>query len=506
MQKTAFLLMAITILSKVLGFGRELVMANYYGITAVADAFIVAFTIPSVIFNFLGTGVMTGYIPMYSKIEKEQGKEGVFRFTSNLVNMLMVVAIVLCILGIIFAKQLVLLFAWGFSGEKLAIAEYFTRFFMMSILGAAFSSVFRGFLNQNDNFIVPATTGFIMNVFTITAIALSAMQNNLMILALGTGLAQIFQYVFFIPSIKKTGYVHSWHVDKNDANIKHLALLALPIIMGVAVSDINTLIDRALASIVASNGVSVLNYANRLYGFVTGIVIVSISTAIFPTLSRMAADRKVKEMKRTFTRSISMMNLLVLPAVVGFMLYAVPIVDLLFRRGKFDEEAVRLVAGALFMYSPSLIGIAYRDILSRMFYAMHDTRTPAVNAFITVVLNVVFSVALAQFMGLNGLALGTTIATLIGAFILMQILRVRLRGLTLSGIFKSSVKITFSALLMGAVSYAFHVFTAELIKSSTIHIFATILVAVVVYAGAILVLRVDEGKMLIELVTKRIRK
>ncbi len=506
MQKTAFLLMIITILSKILGFGRELVMANFYGTGDVANAFIVAFTIPTVLFNFIGVGVTTGYIPMLSRIEKEQGIDSGHRFTSNLLNLLMLIAVVICALGIIFAQPLVKLFAWGFTGEVLALATYFTRFMMVAVFGAALSAVFRGYLNYKDNFIVPASTGFIMNIFTISAIVLSATQKNLLFLAAGAGFAQLVQYVFFAPSVKKAGYVHSKYLNWKDPHVKYLVMLALPIIVGVAVADINTMIDRLLASLIAEKGIAVLTYANRLLGFVSGIVIVSISTAIFPTLSRMAEARKIRDMKRTFCQSISLMNLLVLPSMVGFMLFAEPIVDLLFVRGQFTTQDGVMVASALFFYAPSLIGIAYRDILSRMFFAMHDTRTPAVNAVIMVILNVFFSILLSRFIGLDGLALGTSIATIIGSFILMQVLRVRLRGLTLSTIFKSSVKILICTAIMGVASYLFYRYSQSLFSSDTIRLFAAILVAVATYGVAVLVLRVEEAHQFIDLLARKLKR
>lgn len=506
MRKTAIVLMVITILSKILGFGREMVLANYYGTGIVTDTFIIAFTIPTILFNFVSTGVMTGFIPMFTRIESEEGRPKALRFTSNLTNILLIIAFGVFVFGMIFTQPVVKLFAFGFTGEKLALAVYFTRFMMGSVFAIAVSAVYRGYLNQHNNFVVPATTGFIMNVFTIGAIILSAWNQNLIYLAVGAMFAQIIQYVAFIPAVRRTGYRHYPILDFHDSNVRTIVMLALPIIVGVAVQDLNKIVDSNLASfIMRDGGVAILTFANRMIGFVSGIVIISITTAIYPSLSRLAAARNVSAMKDTFRESLSMMNILVMPAVVGFILFSVPIVSLLFGRGAFTEEAVRNTGMVLAIFAPGLLGIAIRDVTSRMFYAMHDTKTPAVNAVITVFLNILFSIIFALFMGLNGLALGTTLATFIGAALLLYVLRVRLQGLYLSSLVGSTVKITVASILMGAIAYAFYSFTGDFF-SDNLRLLVSIALAAGSYAVFILVLRVEEARQLIDIVKNRMKR
>lgn len=506
MKKTAFILMIVTVLSKVIGFVRETVLANYYGTGMVADAFVIAFAIPVVLFNFISTGVNTGIIPMLTEIEKNKGKEEGFKFTANLFNMLLIFSTVLFALGIVFTTPLVKIFAVGFTGEKLVVASQITRYILIALFGLSISAVFRGYLQYNGIFTVTALTGFVMNAFTIAAIVLSALTNNLIILGLGAGLGQLLQYIIFIPYIRKTGYRHKWGIDIHDPHIKQLAMLALPVIIGVAVNDINNIIDRNLASIFAANGVSVLNYANRLMGFVSGIVIVSIVTAVFPTLSRMAADKNIKGMKTEFASAISILNLLVLPAMAGLCIFAYPIVSLLFERGQFSSNDVYMVGTALICYTPGLIAIAYRDVLSRMFYSLHDTRTPAVNAIITVILNVTLSIIIAQFVGIYGLALGTTVATFLGMGLLLSVLRYRLKGLALGTIAKSTVKVIISTILMGVASYGFYYFTGDLFNGSRLQLLISIAIAVIVYGASVFILGVNEATELKDILLKRTKK
>lgn len=506
MKKTAFVLMAITILSKILGFGREMVLANYYGAGTITDAFIIAFTIPTLLFNFVSTGLMTGFIPMFTRIETEKGRPEALRFTSNLTNILLLIALAVFAFGMVFTPFVVKIFAFGFTGEKLELAVYFTRYMMVSVFAIAVSSVYRGYLNQHGNFVVPASTGFIMNVFTIAAIMLSAWYQNLMYLGIGAAFAQIIQYVAFVPAVRRTGYRHFRILDFSDPNVRSIVLMALPIIVGVAVQDVNRIVDNNLATLILEDGgVAILTFANRLVGFVSGIVIISITTAIYPILSRLAIQRDIPAMKTTFRESLSMMNILVMPSVVGLVLFSEPIVSLLFERGEFTAEAVRQTGMVLALYAPSLLGLAISNVLSRMFYALHDTRTPAVNAVITVIMNIVFSILFALFMGIRGLALGTTVATILGALLLLYILRVRMRGLSLKVLVGSTVKITIASLVMGAVSYAFYIYSAGFLGDSLRLLFA-IAAAGLVYVVLILLLRVEEAHQLAGIIGRKFKR
>ena len=218
---------------------------------------------------------------------------------------------------------------------------------------------------------------------------------NPILAPIGVAAATIFQYIPYIPAIRNTGYKHRFIVNFKDENIKRMLILALPIIFGVAVNQINILIDQNLASFISVKGISVLTYSLRLYEFVWGIMIVSITTAIYPTLSRLAIESTIK-FKVQITKTISTILYLVIPSTIGIMLFSKEIVTLIYKRGKFDESDVILVSGALFYYASGLIGLGIRDVLSSSFYALKLTKIPLINSIQMVVLNVVASIILSK--------------------------------------------------------------------------------------------------------------
>jgi putative peptidoglycan lipid II flippase len=192
--------------------------------------------------------------------------------------------------------------------------------------------------------------------------------------------------------------------------MKEMILIALPVILGTAVNEINVLVDRTLASRITVGGISALNYAKRLNGFVQGLFVVSVTTVLYPMISKMAAEGNMKRLKAYLAEAVSMVNLLVIPATVGAMIFAREIVALLFGRGAFTIEAVAMTSSALFYYSIGMTAFGLKNVLTRGFYSLQDTRTPMINASIAVITNIVLNIILSRFLGIGGLALATSIS------------------------------------------------------------------------------------------------
>lgn len=490
MKSTALMLMVVTVLSKILGFIREMVIASFYGTSATKEAFVIAQTIPFFIFGFITTGITTEFIPFYNNIEKKHGEKRADLFTANIGNITLFLTLILTVLGIIFAKSLVKVFAFGFTGEKLQMAVLFTRICLLSISASAVASIYRGYLNIKGNFIVHATQGFIMNIIIIISIILSK-NINVLILPIGLCIGVVFQHIFYIPALKKVGYVHKWFMNFKDENIKNMLILALPVILGVAVNQVNVLIDKSLSSAVSENGVAILDYANRLNDFVVGIVVVSVGTAVYPILSKSVAEGDIKNLKNNIMESISHISFLIIPAMLGLMIFAKPIVIMLFERREFTRKDSIDVAAGLFYYASGIIWIAIRDILSKGFYAMQDTGTPVKNSIIMVVINIISSIILSRFMGLSGLALGTSFSAMIGAFLIMGKLKNKIGPFVSLKSLKNTFKIIISSIYMGIVSgYAYNTFSKSMSISKSLLV--SIFIAMIVYFISINILKVEE--------------
>ncbi|TFE01657.1 murein biosynthesis integral membrane protein MurJ [Jeotgalibacillus salarius] len=504
MKKTVLFVMLLTMGSKVIGFLRDILLSYYYGVSGISDAYLIAILIPTVIFGLLAKAISTGYIPLFTRIEKNEGTAASSRFTNHVMNLLLVISTFLVLLGLVFTEALVKVFAAGFDGETLEIAVWFTR---ITIAGIYFTSIIRllsAFLNVRKLFIVPTLIGLPMNAVLILSIIVSHETGYIVLLAAGNLFALFLQAVIIVYFAFKKGFRWQPVFKVRDPHLKQMTILALPIMLGTAVSQINKLVDRSLASYITEGGVSALYYANTLNAFILGVFVVSIATVMYPSISKMAAGNDHVRFKESVISGLNGVGLFVIPATIGAFLFAEPIVVLLFGRGAFDAEAVSMTSGAFFFYAAGLIGYGFREILSRAFYAMQDTKTPAVNAAIAVVINIILNFILSYFMGINGLALATSIAAFITTFLLYRQLRKHTGSLFTYEAVRSSVKILTASLIMGAVAYLMNRYLFNNLGHTT-GILLTIIVAGVVYFGMILLFKVREAYNLLSLITKKRR-
>lgn len=500
MKKTAFILMILTILTKLLGFIREVVLSYFYGVSYISDAYLISLTIPGTIFAFIGTGIMTGYIPTYSRIEKDNDTSSADLFTNNLINFTLILCLAFFVFIIFNTNSVVKLFASGFSGNVLSLASYFTKISSIAIFFIGITYIFTGYLNLKNKFLMSALIGLPFNFFIITSIILST--HNLNILAIGSVLAALSQIIFLIPSMKQNGFKYKFYLDLKNKEFKEFLLLSIPVILGVSVNQINMLVDKTIASQIVSGGISALNYSSRLNGFVQGIFITSIATVLYPLISKMSAENNMNGLKAVVSESITGINLLVIPATVGSMIFAVPIVSILFGRGAFDNSAIILTSSALFFYSIGMVGFGLREILSRAFYSMQDTRTPMINAAIGMLLNIVLNIILSRYLGIGGLALATSIAAIFTTILMFISLRKKIGTFGMKDISVSFMKILFASLIMGLIAKLSFDYLKLNVFSQNISLLIAIGIGAVTYFIIIYFMKIED----VDLITAMIRK
>jgi len=441
---------------------------------------------------------------MYSQIEKLEGSKEGNRYTNNLVNILLVICTVFFVFGLIFTVPLVKLFASGFEGETLDLAVRFTRVSLVGMYFTGLISVFSGFLQLKGNYAIPALIGFPLNFFTILAIIISS-KGNVVLLAIGSVIATASQLLLVLPFAYKKGYKYKPVFDIKDKHIKNMVYIALPVILGVSVNQINVLVDKTIASRIAEGGISALNYANRLNGFVQGIFVLSITTALYPMISKMVAENNMDGLKKSVWEAISGINLLVIPATVGSVVFAEPVVMLLFGRGKFDAEAIAMTSAALLFYSLGMLGFGLTEVLSRAFYSLQDTKTPAINAAIAVVANIILNIILSKYMGIGGLALATSISAIFCTVLLFISLRKKIGAFGIKDITISFVKIVGASLVMGVIAkLSFNALVGSI--GQNLSLVVSIGIGAMVYFVMIYFMRIEEVDVLVEMLRERLRK
>lgn len=493
MKKTAILLMIITLLSKVLGLVRETTLAYFFPTNGpVANAFLVSQILPITIVSLFSAGISTSFIPIYNKIVHEKGKEEGDIFTSNINNIVVIIILALIVLLEIFTPSVIKIFAPGFTGYTKELTIKFMRLTLLSMIPSIMSCVFKGYLNANNHFVVQNLQGFIMNFFIILALVISNKYDNNMIVGIGLLLGNALQYLPYIFITKRKKFKYHKILDFSDKNVKMIVLLSIPIILGVSVNQINVMVDKSIASTVSANGIPILNYASRLIEFVTGIVIANISVIVYPELSRNFIANDLNKMKDRIMKSMSMICILVIPATIGLLVLSYPITKMLFFRGAFTMNDVDMTSVCMFFYALGIIGTAIRDILSKSFYAMNDTKTPTINSVIMVAINIIGNIILSRILGLVGLAVATSFANLIGAAMIIIRLHKKIGDFSSTkSSFVNIFKMLISSLIMGVLSYISFK-TTNMRFSNTLSLMMSIVVAGISYLSCIIILKVDE--------------
>ena len=508
MGQTAFMLMFVTVLSKVFGFVREAVMSFYYGTGDVAAVYIAANTLPVVIANFVANGIIFGYIPLYNKVEKEEGSDAAKDFTSNLFNILLVIASIAVVFGIVFARAFCKIFAPSLTGDTLDMAVVFTRIIMFAVYAYFYSSVFRGYLNLKGNFIIPATTGIIMNVIIICFMAASGILNNPYLLAIGCLLGNVLQYILFPKAIREKGYKHKRKFDIHNKYIKMLFKISLPVIVSAAAGEIALTVDNSMANFFFGNSaMTVLKYSKSLLALITGIVTVSVTTSIFPKISKLGQLGKIEKMKTNISSAMVLTLLLVVPATFGMMALSKEVVSIVYLRGKFNAEDVVNTAKVLFAYAPFIIFQSFSDVIDKGFYSVGDSKTPVIVVVIQQIANIILNFILINFFGLEGLAIATSLATLIGAGLMLFRFRQNFGSMKLKTSAISMTKIVGISLVMGIMAKSLNGFLMGKNLSLLLSFLITVIVAVLFYAIAILLARIPEVmKMVNQLYHKFLKK
>lgn len=506
--KTTIGLMIVTMLSKVLGFGREVVLSYVYGATAQADAYITAMSIPTVIFSSVGTALATTFIPLYYEVNNIEGEEKSLKFANNIFNIVIMISIFIAIIGFIFATPLVKIFAIDFNGEKLRLAVILTKIMILGIVFIGLSNIMTSWLQINGNFIIPGMIGIPFNILIIASIFISR-DRNILILGIGTLLAIASQFLFQLPFSYKQGYRYKLFIDLNDKYLKRMIWLILPVFIGVGVNQINTIIDRSLASTLGDGVILVLNNANRLNGFVVGLFIATLGAVIYPILSKLSSEGDKEQFVKSVSMSVNSVILLVIPISVGAIVLAEPVVRLVFERGKFDANATSMTAIALAFYSIGMVSFGLRDILGKVFYSLKDTKTPMINGAITMGLNIILNIILVKVMGYSGLAFATSISAIICIFLLFKSLKNKIGYFGQDKIAKTTIKSLLASIIMGVVTKIAYSNLNILLGSGFIKEAVSLLVSigtgVIVYVIAVIVLQVDEISLMMNIIKTKVK-
>ena len=499
--RNAAVVAGATLVSRILGFVRDIIVAFALGAGVFADAFFVAFRIPNLLRRLFGEGSLTmAFIPVYSRVLEEEGEEAAAAMARSAMAWLAGVLIAITVLVEILARPLTMAIAPGFldNAAQFAVTVDLVRICFPYVIFICSVALCMGILNSRNHFLAPALAPVALNAALISAALFGYFfgYNVAYCMAWGVLAGGAAQWLLQQPFLTRTGFSWRGPWSWRNPGVARMGLLMLPTVFGAAVYQINILLGTLLASFLPVGSVSYLYYADRLVQFPLGVFGIAVSTAALPSLSRLAAKGEMDEFGKALSASLGLTLFIALPAAAGLIGLAQPVIALLFERGAFTAPDVAATAQALVAYSVGLPFIALARPLVAAFYALEDTRTPVRIAVACLAANVGLGVWLMQPLAHVGLAVAVSASSLLN-FALLHVLLTRRLGARLMPP-GTVLKTGLLSILVGWGAFT----------SASWHPWWLLLIPawVVVYVALSLALRVGEVRLLLDAFRGRVRR
>jgi len=452
---------AATMLSRVLGLGREIVYTWFMGTSWIADAFNLAFAVPNLFRRMLGEGALTAaFIPVFKAKEKTEGEPAMWQAANAVISGLVVSAAIIVMLGILGISAAL---ALGFIQDgKTLLMLGLLRVLLPYLLLVCLAAVFMAMLNARGHFFVPAMGATMLNIVMISSVGLSVwigrkngwpLEQQIYGLAIGVIIAGIAQAAFQIPLLRKEGFLYRWTSPWKDPTVRRVVAQMIPGSIGVAAFQINVLMTQGLAFVVDQGVLTSFSVAIRLMELPQGVFGISMAAILLPALSGLAAEKKYPEFRATLGQGLNWLMFVNLLASVLLVALAEPMIRLIFERGAFDAASTQASAEALMFLAPGLVAFSFVNVLARAFYALGDIRTPMWISIFCLVTNLIITAAVIWRFKQAGMGFANTLTGLMNVSLLFYALRKKLKTIELVELRRHIAVLLGAALVAGGAAW-----------------------------------------------------
>ncbi|MBQ3497096.1 MAG: murein biosynthesis integral membrane protein MurJ [Oscillospiraceae bacterium] len=490
---TVGVVMALTLLGKVLGLVRDMMLGHKFSTGMLSTAFLAASRIPRNFFDAIfASAISASFIPVFNEYLTRDGKREAFRLANAFITVMALATAVLSILGMVFSGELTAFFADGFDAPTAALCAKLLRVLFPSIVftGIAFSMV--GVLQSLGEFNVPAIISAVSNAVIILYYIFLCDRFGVEGLAAAFLVGWAMQALVQIPSLRKNGYIY--RPCLRHEGLRKIFLLMLPVMVSTWIQPINLAVATKYAShIYEGAAVSAIEYANTLYTILVGVFVLSITNVIFPSLSKLGAKGEEEAFSRTIDETLGAMLYFLVPMTVGVAVLARPIVRLLYEWGAWDAFSTDITATALAFLSLGMIGYGVQAVLSRAYYAVQSGRMPLITGIASIVVNFALCALLAPRWGIAGLTAASSISATVPAVLLLAALKRRYPTLLRRGFASDFIKTIVCAALMGAAVIFVRDTLLQFVDGAAVRVAVVLcptLAGIIVYFTATYLLRV----------------
>ena len=454
MFKSGILVMLITLVSRVLGLARSVVVAYYFGVSAGTDAFFSAFKISNFFRQLLGEGALgTSFIPMYNEKVEKQGEEEGKKFIFSILNIVFIFSVIVSLGMIVFSKEIITVIVSGFSNETKLIASDLLKIMSSYFIFISLSGMICAVLNNFKCFAVPASTSIFFNIAILGGAIFFGKTYGIKAMAYGVLVGGFLQLIIVLPQFFKRAGRYRFRIDFKDEYLKRIFYLMVPMLVGIVARQFNTIVDQFFASYLETGGVSALENATRVYNLPIGVFGISISTVIYPALSKKIVNKNFKAVEEDIKKGLNILLFLVVPSTIVLTIYSEDVIRLIFEYGKFGGRAVKITAESLFYYSLGLYFYTAIHLMTRAFYGMKNSRDPVKFSISAIVINILLNALLINSMEYRGLALSTSVAAMVNFSLLLYTFRKKYISLSLKPVCIFLIKVLISSMIAVAASF-----------------------------------------------------
>jgi len=485
----------LTVTSRILGLLRDIAQAAILGTGMAADAFTLGFIIPNTLRRLFGESTTSAaFVPTYVETLGKDTRKEAFLLGSRILTLAGAVLLVVVIIGMAASPLIIKLFAPGFSEipGKTELAAGLLRLLFPYIFLVGCAAVVGGILHAHRHFLAPASAPILFNISALAGILLLSRwivpDQPVWGYSIGVLAGGALQLLIQIPALRNKGFSFRLDFNWRSARVRTIARLAFPALVGLLAAEVNIIVDKMIASMLEPGSVAALSYGNRIMQFPQGVFAISLATALLPTLSRQTAMGKLEDAGKTLGRATLALAALMIPASLCMIFLARPAVQVLLARGAFTAESTSLTSSALIYYSAGLLFYGAVKITAPVFYAMKDTRTPVKIAIscmgLNIILNIVFTLLFIRTgfaRPLAGLALATSVSSMVNFFLLRITLRKKI-----GAVVQSSTAAWLSMIPASVLSFLFLLIASpSVVSSASISTITGMLAIIGVSLGAI---------------------
>lgn len=508
--KATGLIVGITVISKITGFFRTVVLADVYGANCLTDSYVAATVYPSLLFSGINLALTTTFIPLYTDIRERSGSKAAYEYANIVLTTLLLALVLLEAVGFLTALPILPLYVPGWVGKmchdvsQLHLTLELTWVMMPALIFIGLAGVQTGILEAEGDFAPAAFIGIPQNLILIAIILWLSARLNIFAAAIGTLLGGMsFVIVQGIP-LHRRGFRFRPRFGWNHPELRRMGRMVIPVFLSTFVSQAGYIVDRILASGLANGSISALQYASLINNVVLGVFVTALVTVMYPTLSRFTARGDVAGFINAIRRALGVLILVTVPVSVGIVVLRTPLVRVIFQHGAFTPFATAQTAFALLFFALGLVANSAATLLPRAFFALKDTRTPTIYGLGAVAVNIVADLLLVHPLAQGGLALGTSLAQWAITIILLWQLRKRVGALGGFRLMTTLAKSIFAGLVMGLAVDALYTYTHRWLPLHQLplevaHLGLVVLVGAGIYAMLVWLLKIEEVSYFLDL-------